>query len=284
MPGQVHALLGPNGAGKTTTIECCLGLSTPTAGSIRVLTQHAPVTAEYRAQIGAMLQDGGLPGAAKPLDFLRHLSTLYAQPRGVDQLTELLALHDFARTPIRRLSGGQRQRVALAAALIPDPALVFLDEPSAGLDVQARRAVWETISQLADNGTAVVLTTHDMNEAASLAHHITIVDEGLVVAQGTLTELTSNAGVVSHRLALTVTDQHSRQTHKILTDATGMSATQRAEPGVAVTLTATGAIAPSDVAAILLELDRQNINLVRCTFGQQSLEDLFLALTGRNLR
>ena len=162
--GQVTALLGPNGAGKTTTVECCVGLRRADAGRVRVLgVDPATGGADLRARTGVMLQDGGLPTQARPVQLLTHLARLYAQPRDVPRLAARLGIDAFARTPVRRLSGGQRQRVALAAAVVGRPRLVFLDEPSAGLDPQARQTVWDMVRELCDDGVAVVLTTHDMD-------------------------------------------------------------------------------------------------------------------------
>src|SRR5690606_39108299 len=143
-PAAVTAVLGPNGAGKTTTVECCEGLRSPDAGTVRVLGLD-PVAdaAALRPRVGAMLQDGGLPTGVRAMEMLRHVSRMYAAPRDVDELAERLGLHAFARTTVRRLSGGQRQRLALAAAVVGGPEVVFLDEPSAGMDPQSRRAVWD---------------------------------------------------------------------------------------------------------------------------------------------
>ena len=190
--GRVTAVLGPNGAGKTTMVECCEGLQRPDSGTVRVLGAdpwNAP--AEHRARVGVMLQDGGLPNAARPVALLRHLSQLYAAPRPVDALAAQLGIDRFAQTTVRRLSGGQRQRVALAAALVGAPDVVFLDEPSAGLDPHARLDVWDLVRSVATEGAAVVLTTHSFEEAERIADEIVIVAEGRVVADGSLAEITS---------------------------------------------------------------------------------------------
>jgi len=190
--GRVTAVLGPNGAGKTTMVECCEGLRQADSGTLRVLGRdpwRSP--AEHRARVGVMLQDGGLPNAARPLALLQHLSRLYAAPRSVSQLAEVLGIDRFGQTPVRRLSGGQRQRVALAAALVGAPDVVFLDEPSAGLDPHARLDVWDLVRSVAADGAAVVLTTHSFEEAERIADEIVIVAAGRVVARGTLPELTT---------------------------------------------------------------------------------------------
>ncbi len=136
--GAITAVLGPNGAGKTTTVECCEGLRSPDAGRVEVLGLHPLTDArELRPRVGVMLQDGGLPTGVRALEMLRHVASMYARPRDVGELTERLGLESFARTTVRRLSGGQRQRLALAAAIVGRPEVVFLDEPSAGMDPQA---------------------------------------------------------------------------------------------------------------------------------------------------
>jgi ABC-2 type transport system ATP-binding protein len=202
--GRVTAVLGPNGAGKTTMVECCEGLRRPDAGRLLVLgTDPWHSSAEHRARVGVMLQDGGLPNAARPLALLRHLSRLYAAPRSVDGLAGRLGIDRFADTPVRRLSGGQRQRVALAAALVGNPDVVFLDEPSAGLDPHARLDVWDLVRGVAEDGTAVVLTTHSFEEAERIADEIVIVAAGRVVAHGTLAEITAGQSLENVYFELT---------------------------------------------------------------------------------
>lgn len=190
--GQITAVLGPNGAGKSTAMAICEGLEHADSGQARVLGLD-PVrdAAQLRPRVGVMIQDGGLPVMARAEELLRHIARLYARPRDVDGLIDLLGLAPFARTSVRRLSGGQRQRLAMAIALVGNPDLVFLDEPSAGLDPQARLAVWATIEQLRADGVSVLLTTHLMDEAARLSDHVVIIDHGRVIAQGSVAELTS---------------------------------------------------------------------------------------------
>lgn len=188
--GQVTAVLGPNGAGKTTTMECLEGLLRPTSGTASVLgTDPWNASAEHRARVGVMLQDGGLPNGAKPVRLLNHLASLYAAPLPVETLVRELGIDRFASTTVRRLSGGQRQRVALACALVGDPEVLFLDEPTAGLDPHARLDVWELIRRTRDRGVAVVVTTHSFEEAERLADHIVIINGGRVAAHGTLEQI-----------------------------------------------------------------------------------------------
>lgn len=190
-PGQVTALLGPNGAGKTTFIRTCTDIISPTAGSVQVFGR-SPRQACAAGLVGVMPQSTGAWSGIKPLELLRYLSRLYANPLPVAALASRLGLEAFAHTPYRRLSGGQQQAVNLAGAIIGRPAIVILDEPTAGMDPHARRVVWELLEQLRAAGTAVVLSTHLMDEAARLADQIWIVDAGRVALHGTLQELTAN--------------------------------------------------------------------------------------------
>lgn len=190
--GQITAVLGPNGAGKTTTVEICEGLRTADAGTVRVLGLD-PVSdaAELRTRVGVMLQDGGLPTGARAMSLLARVASFYAHPHDVGRLAERLGIGSYARTSVRRMSGGQRQRLALALALVGRPELVFLDEPTAGLDPQARLAVWDLVREARDAGTSVVLTTHAMDEAERLADRVAILSRGRLAASGAPVDLTA---------------------------------------------------------------------------------------------
>ena len=190
-PGRLTAVLGPNGAGKTTLIRCCTGLLRPDAGSITVLGRPAGST-EVAARVGLMPQSTGAWSGIKAVELLHYLAGLYAHPHDVDALVDRCGIGPFAKTPYRRLSGGQQQAVNLAGALIGRPELVFLDEPTAGMDPHARRATWTLLSELRAAGVAIVLTTHAMDEAQTLADQVYIVDAGRVTVAGTVAELTSD--------------------------------------------------------------------------------------------
>src|SRR4051812_9592580 len=181
--GTVTAVLGPNGAGKTSTIECCEGYRRPDGGTVRVLGLD-PVAqgGQLRPRIGVMLQSGGIYPTVRAVEMLKHTAKLYANPLDTGALIERLGLGSAGKTPYRRLSGGQQQRLSLALAVVGRPELVFLDEPTAGLDVQARHATWELIEQLRRDGVTVVLTTHLLDEAERLADTVAIVDAGKVIA------------------------------------------------------------------------------------------------------
>ncbi len=189
--GAVSAVLGPNGAGKTSTIETCEGYRRPTSGQVRVLGLD-PVAdvRELRPRLGVMLQEGGVAPAAGAEQALRRVASFYRHPLPVAQVLERLGLARLGRTPFRRMSGGEKQRVKLAVAIIGRPEVVFLDEPTAGMDPQARLAVWDLVRQLRADGVSVVLTTHLMDEAEQLADHVVIVDRGRVVATGSPAGLT----------------------------------------------------------------------------------------------
>ncbi len=202
--GEVTAVLGPNGAGKTTTIECLEGLQRPDSGTARVLgVDPWGASAEHRARVGVMLQDGGLPNGATPARLLPHLASLYADPLPLEPLIARLGIQSFAKTTVRRLSGGQKQRVALAAALLGNPEVVFLDEPTAGLDPHARLDVWDLIRSTCDRGVAAVVTTHSFEEAERIADSVVVIESGRVAAAGTLDELTSDTSLEDVYFGLT---------------------------------------------------------------------------------
>lgn len=183
------AVLGPNGAGKTTLIRCCTGLLKSAAGRVTVLGE-APGTASARSRIGLMPQSTGAWSGIRAAELLQYLAGLYAHPLDVTALMTRLSISAYATTTYRRLSGGQQQAVNLAAALIGRPELVFLDEPTAGLDPRARLATWQLLRELRAAGVTLLLTTHAMEEAEALADTIYIIDRGRVAVSGTVPELT----------------------------------------------------------------------------------------------
>lgn len=307
--GEVTALLGPNGAGKTTTMECAQGLLKPTGGQIRLLGQD-PWNAgpNLRARAGVMLQDGGLPQSARPVEFLRHVSSMYRHPADMAGLMDRLGIHAFARTPLRRLSGGQKQRVALAAALAGNPEIVFLDEPSAGLDPQSRTVVFDLITELRQEGTAVVLTTHLLDDAQRLADHVVIVDRGTVRASGTVAELIAGDGNPG-TLRIVLTPEQRRRwetaaprlelpTERGAADGAdhceGVSDSdlhrQASGGGQAVvrvdaeTVTISGRFGP-DVLTVISQWFAETGELpTSMTLQPRSLEEVFLEIAGREIR
>ena len=284
--GALTAVLGPNGAGKTTTIECCEGLRRPDAGRIEVLglDRSSPdATVHLRHTVGVMLQEGGLPLAPTAGSVLEHVARLHDRPHAAAPLLDRLGLDDVARTRVRRLSGGQRQRLALACAIVGEPELVFLDEPTAGLDPQSRLAVWDLVRELREQGTSIVLTTHLMTEAEELADQVVIVDHGQVVAAGTPTELRGDphvwvrppVGVAPTELAETLHD--ALPGAQVRED--GDRVVVRGGDGEAAA--ETGLVTLAAVASALSGLgwSGTEVGLTRPT-----LEDTFLSLTGRQMR
>src|SRR5262245_49506488 len=192
--GEVFGLLGPNGAGKTTTVEILEGYRTPDAGAVRVLGLD-PVRdgVDLRPQIGVMLQEGGLYPGLKALELLRLFAAYYDNPEDPRALLQTIGLESSAGTLVRRLSGGQAQRLSLACALIGRPAVVFLDEPTAGMDPHARATTWQLVRDLRERGVTVLLTTHAMDEAEQLCDRVAIITAGRLAAMGSPAELTQHA-------------------------------------------------------------------------------------------
>lgn len=270
----VTAVLGPNGAGKTSMIECCEGLRPPDGGSIRVLGRSpaAPADAAWlRARVGVMLQGGGgLPAAARTVDVLGLAAALYAHPQPVVDLLAELDLTRVARTAVRRLSGGERQRLALAVALVGRPSVVFLDEPTAGLDPQARQSVWALIGRLRAAGAAVVLTTHLLDEAERLADQVVLIAAGRVVAAGRAADLTGSAGDVLRFSAAPGLDLAALA-------ARLPAAVTVAEPGPGRYLIG-GPLSPADVAAVTAWCAEAGVMPVGLSLAGRTLEDVFFDL------
>lgn len=276
--GQILALLGPNGAGKTTTVEICEGFGRPDAGEVSVLGLD-PIAGNdaLRARIGVMLQSGGAYSGAKAAEMLRLCAAYSADPLDPDWLLEVLGLTDCGATPYRRLSGGQQQRLALACALVGRPELVFLDEPTAGLDAHARILVWELISRLRDDGVAVLLTTHLLDEAEELADQIVIVDHGRVVASGTPADLTGAQSQDRLRLVTTTPVDTAEL-------AAALGVDYRCEAAGAGVCTVIGPVTPETIARVATWCADRNILATELTAAQISLEEVFLSLTGLQVR
>ncbi len=275
---EIFALLGPNGAGKTTTAEMCEGFLRPDGGTIENLGLD-PVTdnAAVRARTGVMLQGGGAYPAARAGEMLELVASYAANPLDPQWLLDTLGLTDSARTTYRRLSGGQQQRLALACAVVGRPELVFLDEPTAGMDAHARLVVWELIDALRRDGVTVVLTTHQLTEAEELADRILIIDRGAAVASGTPTELMRNGAENQLRfraprmLDLSLLIAALPESYRAIETTPGEYLVEgRIDPQVLATVTAW--CARLDVLATDMRVE------------QRSLEDVFLELTGRELR
>ncbi|WP_346768928.1 ABC transporter ATP-binding protein [Crystallibacter degradans] len=277
-PGQVTALLGANGAGKTTTLECAQGLTRPNGGTVRLLGQDPyEAGAGLRSRVGVMLQEGGLPQAIRPIPLLRHVAGMYRSPRDVDALIKRLGIDNFGNTPVRRLSGGQKQRVALAAALVGDPEVLFLDEPSAGLDPQSRAVVFDLIQELRTEGLGIILTTHLMDDAQRLADYVFIIDAGKTVAHGTVAELTKATDESSGVERLLTFDSRPGLD---LAGLAGLSVHETV-PG---RYTVAGNLIPADLAALAKFWEEQDIMPTAIHMAPRSLEDVFLDISGKGLR
>lgn len=270
--GQITAVLGPNGAGKTTTIEICEGLRTADSGSVRVLGLP-PGRRELKHRVGVMPQQAGAYPGARCVEMVRLVAAYFADPLDPDALVAQVGLTDAARTPFRRLSGGQQQRLSLAMALVGRPELLFLDEPSAGLDVQGRHLIWDLLRSLRETGVSIVLTTHALDEAAALADQVVIVDRGQVRAAGTVAELTAGTGALRFRAP---PDLDVAALSAAL--PAGFTATE-APPGHYVV---EGEISPQILASVTAWTAERGALAQDLHVGRQSLEDLFLALTAGN--
>lgn len=277
--GEILALLGPNGAGKTTTVDMCEGFTTPTSGRIRVLgLDPAREPEKVRARIGIMLQGGGSYSGIRVREMLQLSARYNEDPLDPDWLLDLLGLSGVAGTTYRRLSGGQQQRLSLALAMIGRPELIFLDEPTAGMDAQSRLAVWDIITAMRRDGVTVIMTTHLMDEAEALADKVVIIDRGAVVAQGAPRELTSRDAYP------TITVGTDRELDlALLADAlSAHSINVQATRPLRYQISATAT--PEIIAAIAAETQRQGALIRDLNVSQRTLEDVFLDITGRELR
>lgn len=276
--GRVTAVLGPNGAGKTSTVEICEGYRRPDAGTVSVLGLDPVADARrLRPRVGVMLQSGGIPPAVRPGEYLRAMASFHAHPLDPAGLLDRLGLADHARTPFKRLSGGQQQRLSLAAAVIGRPELVFLDEPTAGLDPQARHATWDLIGGLRASGASVILTTHHMDEAERLADRVAIVDHGRLVAEGTPAELTGTAGQLRFRA------EPGLDTDGLLA-ALSPDAAAKESPAGHYLVEVHDRVDPQLVAAVTAWCAEHGVLAQDLRIESRTLEDVFLELTGRELR
>ncbi|WP_432418045.1 ABC transporter ATP-binding protein [Arthrobacter zhangbolii] len=280
--GQVTALLGANGAGKTTTLECAQGLQSINGGEVRLLGQDPyRADARLRSRVGVMLQDGGLPPSARPVALLEHVARMYEAPRPVSELVERLGIRSFANTGIRRLSGGQKQRLAMAAALIGRPEVLFLDEPSAGLDPQSRQIVFDLIAELRAEGLGIILTTHLMDDAQKLADYVYIIDAGKTVASGTVAELTSATGHQAEQRLLTFDADPGLDLTGLASGTLQHLDVAEAAPGH---YALRGALTPQDLADVAAWWARRGILPASVHMASRTLEDVFLDLSGRTIR
>jgi ABC-2 type transport system ATP-binding protein len=275
--GEIFGLLGPNGAGKTTTVECLLGLRTPDAGEIGLLgMMHADHSQAIRARLGVQLQTTGLLPELTAREQVQFFADLFPRALPVDDVIARVGLTETAKTRTRALSGGQKQRLAVALALINDPDLLFLDEPTTGLDPQARRALWDLVRGLQGAGKTVLLTTHYMEEAEQLCDRVAIVDHGRII------ELGSPAALIRkyfHETAIEFTAQAEAPRESLM--ALPAVSQTRFENGQ-VTLYSTDV--PRTMAALFELASASALAFHDMSVRQATLEDVFLKLTGRRIR
>lgn len=273
--GEILCLLGPNGAGKTTTIEMCEGFKKPTSGQIEVLGLNPTRNPDaVRSRIGIMLQGGGSYSGIKVKEMLELSASYNENPLDPEWLLDTLGLRGVAKSSYRRLSGGQQQRLSLALAIIGRPELVFLDEPTAGMDAQSRLAVWDLIRALRADGVTVILTTHLMDEAEALSDRVVIIDHGQLVASGTAASLTDSADVPQVNF-----DTATPVDLEALRDA-GISA-EAIRP---LHYRLTSQVTPAGIAELASCLAAQNVTLRNLHTSHRNLEEVFLDLTGRDMR
>jgi ABC-2 type transport system ATP-binding protein len=279
--GECFGLLGPNGAGKTTTIEICEGLTAPDAGEVEVLGRRWDGDERaLRERLGIQLQETQLADKLTVEETVRLFRSFYARGRDVGEVIDVVQLGEKRRARVGKLSGGQKQRLALACAIVGDPELLFLDEPTTGLDPQSRRQLWDLIVELRASGRSVVLTTHYMDEAQRLCDRVAIVDHGRVIALGSPRELIASLGA-EHVVEFTVPDAppdalNAETLHRL----DGVRAAR--EHGGRWTLEVVELA--RTVPALLAELARRGLALGELMTHSATLEDVFVSLTGRQLR
>src|SRR6478672_640767 len=280
--GECFGLLGPNGAGKTTTIEILEGLLPPTSGQVTILSQTWQENArELREVMGISLQETRLSEKLTVFETIRLFSSFYRHPRSPVEVLEQMQLGEKADAWVGKLSGGQRQRLAVATALVGNPKILFLDEPTTGLDPQSRRQLWDTIRGFQQAGGTVLLTTHYMDEAERLCDRLAIVDHGQIIAEGTPADLIERLGG-HHMVEFQVSGSSNG-------DAIGADV-WRALPGVESVRHDNGLVCLNvhephlTIPALLEAVEQQGSHLLHLTTRQASLEDVFVRLTGRHLR
>jgi len=278
--GECFGLLGPNGAGKTTTIEILEGLLSPTSGDVRIFGQTwKEDPRQLREWIGISLQETRLSEKLTVRETIELFANLHREPRPSDDVLEELQLTEKSDSWVGKLSGGQRQRLAVATALVGNPRILFLDEPTTGLDPQSRRQLWDIVRGFQERGGTVLLTTHYMDEAERLCNRLAIVDHGVIIAEGTPPDLINRLG--GHHLVEFevngVSDGHALESWRSLPSVESV----RHEDG---TICLNVREPHLTIPALLDAVNRQGQQLEHLSTRQASLEDVFVNLTGRHLR
>lgn len=276
--GECFGLLGPNGAGKTTTVEILEGLTHADEGEVELLGQrwNAGDDRALRERIGVQLQETQLAEKVTVIETLRLFRSFYRRGHSVDEVIQTVALEEKRNARVGKLSGGQKQRLAVACALVSDPELLFLDEPTTGLDPQARLSLWDVVERFREGGGTTLLTTHYMEEATRLCDRVAIMDHGKMIALGTPAELIASLGA-DQIIEFSVTHALADDALKALP---AVSHVHKRGETYALTVAEMGVALP----ALLAEIKRQQSELVTLTTHQATLEDVFVSLTGRMLR
>jgi len=278
--GECFGLLGPNGAGKTTTIEICEGLLSPDSGRVEILgLRWEGAEHELRERLGIQLQETQLADKLTVEETVRLFRSFYTRGRSVDESIGLVQLDEKRGARVGKLSGGQKQRLALACAIVGDPDLLFLDEPTTGLDPQSRRQLWDLITEFKSLGKTIMLTTHYMDEAEILCDRVAVVDHGKVIALGTPRELIGSLGA-EHVVEFGLSDHSPPIDVAMLRALDGVQAARAALGGYELQVSALHRTVP----ALLAFLAERKAELTQLTTHSASLEDVFVSLTGRQLR
>lgn len=281
--GQCFGLLGPNGAGKTTTIEICEGLNSADSGTVRVLGRSWDRDADWlRNRLGIQLQETQLAEKLTVEETLTLFRSFYVQGRSIGAVIELVQLGEKRSARVGGLSGGQKQRLALACALVGDPELLFLDEPTTGLDPQSRRQLWTLVEGLKQEGRTILLTTHYMDEAERLCDNIAIVDHGQVIALGTPQQLIASLGA-EHVIKLGTGEAAESAPRVALADLlalAGVSGGRETASGFELRVASVQAVLP----ALLTVAEERSVRWSELSTHSATLEDVFVSLTGRDLR
>ncbi len=277
--GECFGLLGPNGAGKTTTIEILEGLLAPTSGEVEILGRRWNAhSRELRELLGISLQETRLSEKLTVRETLELFASFYRRPRSAQTVMEEMALTEKADSWVGKLSGGQRQRLAVATALVANPKLLFLDEPTTGLDPQSRRQLWDIVRKFQGGGGTVLLTTHYMDEAERLCDRIAIIDHGKVIAEGTPRELIERLG--GHHMVEFAASDHGPLAEEAWQSLPGVEAVHHDNGNVVLSVREPHETIP----ALLDAVQRRGARLQHLSTRQASLEDVFVHLTGRHLR
>lgn len=278
--GECFGLLGPNGAGKTTAVEILEGLNRPTSGEVEVLgLQWSESSKAIRERIGVTLQETRFPEKQTVEELVTLFRSFYAQGFRSSEVLERVSLEGKSNAFVETLSGGQQQRLAVAIALVGDPEVLFLDEPTTGLDPQSRRQLWDVISDLRQRGRTTLLTTHYMDEAEKLCDRVAVIDQGKIIALGSPRQLIARLGG-EHVVEFALGGEEAKPDASAFLDLPTVLAARPEADGYTLTVGEPHLAIP----ALLDDLKGRGRPLARLTTRQVSLEDVFVSLTGRHLR